>query len=202
MSPEHTALAKRNDRVREAAEFYATFGPKEGVDYAWALSRAKEQYAAAEATFNLLDEKAAWIVTHLGSGTGVLATVWAAAVASDRISWEVGGSALLPFLAAAVAVILAAYARSPQDSVYPASAADSARRAEYYPTAAEAEASTVGQWHYAATIMQHAADKKAAAVEHATRTFAWSIGLLVVPVVVAIAEKAIAAAHAAKAAGG
>lgn len=202
MSPEHAALAKLNDRVREAAEFYDTFGPKEGVDYAWVLTRAKEQYAAAEATFKLLDEKAAWIVTHLGSGTGVLAAVWAAAVASDRISWEVGASALLPFLAAAVAVILAAYARSPRETVYPAPADDSAGRAGFYSSAAEAEASTVGSWHYAATIMQHAADEKAAAVEHATRTFAWSIGLLVVPVVVAIAEKAVAAAHAAKVAGG
>lgn len=186
------AIATREDfAVAEATRFCNEFKPEPGVDYGWVLARAKEQYALAETTFKALDDKASSIVTYLGSGTGALALAWTAAVTSNNVLPGVGACAFPAFCAAFWAVKKAMYARSPRGCAYPPSGKEAARRADYYHDAAakEAEYSTVGQWHYAAAVMQWAADKKADAVNEAALYLTWAVGLLSLPLVASVVAR-------------
>lgn len=190
VGPNVAAMAACDPAVAEAVAFCDTFAPAEGVEYGWAIARAKEQYASAESTYKYLDEKCNWILVYLGGGSGAISAAWAAGVASDKISpWA--ALAVLPALAVAVRVLVQiSFAKVPQDSVYPPSAKDAVRRAEFYAEEpSKAEASSLGSWHLASVIMQRVAAQKADVASDATWNFAWAVVLLALSVVFAAALK-------------
>lgn len=173
--------------VRAAVAFNDTFVPVSGIDYGWAVKHAKEIYATADAAFKQTDDKAAALFNYLGGGAGLVALGSAAGTAVGQLSPYVALAALPAIIAAALSLVFAAIARKPFEFAYPPSTASAARRMKHYADAALAEASLLGTWELATTMVQHSGDRKAAWLSTAVWVMVAAVSLLALPLITAVA---------------
>lgn len=115
--------------VRDALAFNATFAPDWGIDYQWVVRHAKEQYAAADAAFRQVDEKAGALVGYLGGASGLIAVGAVAGTSGGQIDARLVLTAVPAFAFAVAAVACATIARRPYGFAMPPTAADAAGRA-------------------------------------------------------------------------
>lgn len=196
--------------LSQARLFQRQFVPKPGVDYGWLVTMAKERSAKIDAAAEYIDAKASFVINYFGGGVGVFAFLTAAGAASGAVSACVAAAALPAFAAGVGAVAEAVRVRDPvavdpgPDIEWAAglvgqygewaaadgdSAADPSRQAEY---------AMAGAWHVAATRNIYALSDKADRLSRAVRLKVWAVGLLLLPLVVAVAEKAVRPADAPK----
>ncbi len=184
------AIALVDAGYRRAAVFNYRFRPKPGVDYKWVAQHARDQYAAADAAFKAVDEKAASVITSFGGVAGLLTLGSAVAVASGQVPAAVGIAAGLPFALAAASLIFAAYARDPRPFGSPGGVDDAAWQADAYgDRAGAAEAVFAGRWFEATALLWVAVDAKVWNLTYATWCFVGSIIAVALPFVVGVAMK-------------
>lgn len=133
--PEIVELAKQNPAILAAVEFREAFRPlidSDGkpLDYEWVVKYAEWQFDQTLKIYNDLDTKATSILTHLGSGTGVLTLGTVAAVSGGAVSPWVGLAAVVPFGFAVVALLFAVAARRTNLHSWPPTIAGLTRYAE------------------------------------------------------------------------
>ncbi len=182
-----------------------------GVDYGWVLARAKDHFAAVAAANDQLDAKAFAVVNYFGGGAGVLAFVTAAGAATGGVSAWVAGATVVPFGAAVAALVAAVRSRGPSNFHAGPGPEACVKTIDTYRAWAEAdgnpplsdpskeaEYAMAATWDVAAEVNSLVMNGKAALLTTAVRWKVAAITLLMLPLVVAVAEKAIKPADAPK----
>ena len=169
--------------MEEAVAFHGRFQPREGVDYAWVVAIARERLAVSRATFKAIDDKAAHLMTYLGSGTGVVIAAAIAGVAAGPVHPLVAFSSLPAFVFALLSLTLAARCRGPHDLYPPPTAASAAQLADQGPLG---EAAMISSWNLAAMGNDAATGRKAAQLTDAVRALVATVWLLLLPLAVGI----------------
>lgn len=187
VDPEYAAAIAADPDVRNAFAFNERFRPRDDTDYAWVVRHAKDRYAAADAAMKYVDDKAAAIVTYLGSGAGLLTLASAAAAASNQIDPKVAAAVVPSFAAAALSLAFAAIARKPTAVPTMPTAAYAAGHADAAGEPNRSEAALLGGWEIAAAMTTAATTRKAGWVSRSTWSFVAAVGLLILPLAVSIA---------------
>lgn len=167
-------------------EFFATFVPVEGYDYGWVVKLAKERYDSTRVDFKNIDDKAAHLMTYLGSGTGIVLAASLAGVTAGQVSPWVALLALPAFGAALFSLGMAAHARSPRALHCQPSARNAAQIVADERYKADAEACLIPTWTLAASLNQAEIDAKAGHLSRATWALFAALALLVLPMVAGI----------------
>jgi hypothetical protein len=169
-------------RYAEAGEFRDTFSPDKDADYGWVVDLAVAQYTVLRADFEKIDDKAAAIITYLGSGTGVL-TLGAIAMSNSANVWVILG--LLPaFCFAAVALRHAFAARSTRTVPYPPSIQAATHYVDYFKD--KSKATFLGQWHLVNELFHDIINQKADDVDRASRWCVVTVASLAAPLFVSL----------------
>lgn len=170
------------DPIAEARAFKNTFEPQEGVDYAWVVTRAKEDHANMLTVFRRLDDKAGAVINYLGGGSGLLALGTFAGLTSIKVNPWVIPAVLVPIALTVAALVCAAIARRTANVSHPPGARDAIHYAEFF-TKGQAEAAFVGLWVLATEEMAPVVSRKAELVDRAIWLLVAAVASLSIPIV-------------------
>jgi hypothetical protein len=175
-------------KVVAAIEWRKTAAFRHGVNYAWAVKLAKDLHDYYEKSAKEIDDKAASVVGYLGGGTGLFTLGSVAAVGSGNAHWSVVVAALPSFLAAGLALHLAACVRRTHEFSIPSasSAVAYANFDEFIPPHTEGktgngEVEFMGQWHEAAAKVGAIVERKGALFDRSLRVFVIAVFSLILP---------------------
>lgn len=182
--PEYAALLAE---CPEAVAFKDTFEPRDGVDYGWVVSCARDEYGRAVEVFKRLDEKAAAIANYLGAGAGLLTLGSVTGVASGQLGAWVVLAAVPSVVLALLALALAVRARGTTLRVGLPPVPGMVGYAEFF--GPRAEAAFLGQWHLCVAVMYRVIARKGGRVDLAVRCFVLAIASLSLPLGVGLARK-------------
>ena len=169
--------------LEEAEAFHAEFRPSPTADYGWVIAVARQRLDVSRASFKSIDDKAAHLMTYLGSGTGVVIAAAVAGVATGPVHPAVAIASLPAFCFALRSLTLAAQCRSPNELCPPPTAASAALLADQGPLG---EAAMIPAWNLAAVQNDAVTSRKAAQLTAAVRSLVAAIWLLLLPLVVGI----------------
>lgn len=184
--PEAAAYIAARPALLDAVAFRSEFRPDPETDYDWLLEYAKDRFEETVGIYNALDAKAATVLTHLGSGTGLLTLGTVAAVSSGSVTAVVGLTAVVPFLVASAALWFAVRARRSFPHVWPPSAREQVRHATQSKTA---KVETIADFDQTTEYLSHRAADRSRSLNHALRLMAYAVFALAAPLAVAVAEK-------------
>lgn len=182
--PDVRAATSQSVAATRAQRFQSEFVPRDDVDYTWVEDCAKSQYEYTFKVFADLDAKATAIITHVTSGTGLLALGTVTAVYAAKIPVHVVLAAMPAFVFAVLAVRAAALARAPMDT-YPLPPADElVLMAHARPKGGRA--SLIPMWQWAGALMGSTLKRKADLIGRATWLMTVAVALLAVPMLMAV----------------
>lgn len=167
----------------DAREFHASFQPRDGSKYDWVVALAKQRFEASRAAFKGIDEKAAHLMTYLGSGAGVAIAASVAGVTAGQVHPLVAAGAVPSFVFALRSLTFAARCRGPHPSYPPPTAASAARLADAGPLG---EAAMIPAWNLAAVENDAVVSRKAATLTRAVGSLVAAVWLLLLPLAVGI----------------
>lgn len=172
--------------------------PEIDVDYGWVLTRAKEHYAAIDKALEQIDAKAAVILNYFGGGAGVLAFVTTLGASSGTISIYVASAMIPSFVASIGAIIYASWSRGPEELFAGPGPDGCVTYIEHYrgigpveSASRRAEYAMAGVWNTVCDDNSQVMQKKSHRLRRALQWKSVAIGLLLLPLFVAIIEKTV-----------
>ncbi|HYH64704.1 MAG TPA: hypothetical protein VD866_08435 [Urbifossiella sp.] len=167
--------------AKRAIAFLQTFLPTPGVDYTWVEEQARRTYEQAMALFDSHDAKAGAVIGYVGAGAGFAAFGTMVNAANAAISPWVIVAAIPTVVLAGLAILEAAWCRSPAGAFRVPAADRLAAHAATHPDKKEAVAYLIPQWFLATALLGPVLKRKADLVDRATWNFAAAIVALALP---------------------